>query len=78
MFEGVEGRVASYVAYYRVSTGSQARSGLGLAAQRDIVGWFLGSVNGSAIAEFVEVQSGRKDERPELAKALSLMREALG
>jgi DNA invertase Pin-like site-specific DNA recombinase len=74
MFEAEEGRVASYVAYYRVSTGAQARSGLGLAAQRDIVGQFLASVNGSATAEFVEVQSGRKDDRPQLAKALTLAR----
>lgn len=64
--------MAQYVAYYRVSTGSQARSGLGLAAQRDIVGRFLASMDGSALAEFVEVQSGRNDDRVELAKALAL------
>lgn len=58
-----------YVAYYRVSTQKQGRSGLGLAAQRDVV---LAYVNGGGelAAEFTEVESGRKSDRPQLGAAL--------
>ena len=59
-----------YVAYLRVSTQRQGSSGLGLQAQQDIIRDYL---NGdSPIAEFVEVESGRKSERPQLHKALEL------
>ena len=56
-----------YVAYYRVSTRRQGRSGLGLEAQRLAVERF----NGSLIAEYTEVESGRRNARPELQKALA-------
>ena len=60
----------SFVAYLRVSTQRQGSSGLGLQAQQDIIRNYL---NGdSPIAEFVEVESGRKSERPQLHKALEL------
>ena len=57
------------MAYYRVSTERQGRSGLGLEAQQHAVGIFI---NGGSelVAEFTEVESGKRDERPELAKAL--------
>lgn len=58
-----------YVGYYRVSTKKQARSGLGLEAQQQMVRDFASS-NGSLVAEFVEVESGRNDQRSELAKAM--------
>jgi DNA invertase Pin-like site-specific DNA recombinase len=58
------------VAYYRVSTAKQGRSGLGLAVQRSIIDRFL-SAGDEVLAEFVEVQSGRKDERVELWKAIA-------
>ncbi|WP_234179296.1 recombinase family protein [Sphingopyxis sp. NFH-91] len=62
--------MADYVAYYRVSTTSQGRSGLGLAAQKSKVQEFL-SVDDRLIGEFVEVQSGKSDDRTELWKAIA-------
>ena len=65
------------VAYYRVSTDRQGRSGLGLDAQRDTVRQFLAGTSGyPPIAEYVETESGRKTDRhrPELAKALAACR----
>lgn len=59
-----------YVAYYRVSTEKQGKSGLGLAAQRTLIERFL-SVGDEVLAEFVEVQSGKNDERVELWKAIA-------
>jgi len=58
-----------YVAYFRVSTEKQGKSGLGLAAQRTLIERFL-SAGDEVIAEFVEVQSGKNDERVELWKAI--------
>jgi DNA invertase Pin-like site-specific DNA recombinase len=61
-----------YVAYLRVSTGRQGRSGLGLEAQRETVKQFVAQRGGVIIApEFVEVESGKRDDRPELDKALA-------
>jgi len=59
-----------YVAYYRVSTEKQGKSGLGLAAQRTLIERFL-SDGDEVIAEFVEVQSGKDDERVELWKGIA-------
>jgi DNA invertase Pin-like site-specific DNA recombinase len=56
-----------YVAYYRVSTAGQGRSGLGLEAQRQAVHTFIGS---PPAHEFTEVESGKRSDRPELHKAL--------
>jgi DNA invertase Pin-like site-specific DNA recombinase len=61
--------LTSYVAYFRVSTDRQGRSGLGLAAQRSKIAEFL-AVDDAVIAEYVEVQSGKNDERDELWKAI--------
>jgi len=58
------------VTYYRVSTASQGRSGLGLDAQRDAVGKFCQSRGCDVLAEFTEVESGKRNDRPELAKAM--------
>jgi len=63
--------IPKFVAYYRVSTARQGKSGLGLAAQQTKVSEFITSA-GSLIAEFCDVQSGRNDNRAELAKALTL------
>lgn len=59
-----------YVAYFRVSTASQGRSGLGLAAQRSKIEAFL-NADDEVITEFVEVQSGKADNREELWKAIA-------
>src|SRR3954451_24854366 len=63
-----------FVAYYRVSTDRQGRSGLGLDAQRAAVTEYLNGGNWQLVAEFTEVESGRKNDRPKLAKALAACR----
>jgi DNA invertase Pin-like site-specific DNA recombinase len=61
-----------YIAYYRVSTARQGRSGLGIEAQKQAVSQHL---NGQKpISEFVEVESGRRSDRPQLAAALAACR----
>jgi DNA invertase Pin-like site-specific DNA recombinase len=59
-----------YVAYFRVSTAGQGRSGLGLAAQRSTIEQFLCPAD-HVVAEFVEIQSGKSDKREELWKAIA-------
>lgn len=63
------------VAYYRVSTAKQGASGLGLEAQRIAVEAFCTSRGWDLTAPpFVEVESGKRDDRPELDKALARAR----
>jgi DNA invertase Pin-like site-specific DNA recombinase len=57
------------VSYLRVSTVRQGRSGLGLDAQRSAVMAYVGGIH-DLVAEYVEVESGKSNERPQLAKAL--------
>ncbi|MBN8906814.1 MAG: recombinase family protein, partial [Rhodospirillales bacterium] len=64
-----------FVAYLRVSTARQGRSGLGLEAQREAVTAFVGARGGKLIApEFVEVETGKRNDRPQLAAALKRCR----
>ena len=63
-----------FVSYLRVSTDRQGRSGLGLEAQRKAVADFLNGGSWTLVAEFVEIESGGDDDRPELAKALAMCR----
>jgi DNA invertase Pin-like site-specific DNA recombinase len=63
-----------FISYLRVSTDRQGRSGLGLEAQRKAVEDYLNGGQWSVIAEFVEVESGKRDDRPKLADALTLCR----
>jgi DNA invertase Pin-like site-specific DNA recombinase len=60
--------MTSYIAYYRVSTDKQGRSGLGLESQQEAVKQFLNTEPDQA---FTEVESGSKKDRPELAKAIA-------
>lgn len=66
--------MASFVAYYRVSTARQGYSGLGLDAQRLAVGRFTAG-RGELVAEFTEIESGRKADRPQLVAAIELTRK---
>jgi DNA invertase Pin-like site-specific DNA recombinase len=64
------------VAYFRVSTDGQGRSGLGLDAQRAAVTAYAEGQDGRVIAEYTEVESGRRADRPELARAVAHARGA--
>ena len=59
-----------YVTYLRVSTDRQGRSGLGLDAQRKAVADHVAG-KGEIAAEYVEIESGKKNDRPQLARALA-------
>lgn len=61
-----------FISYFRVSTARQGRSGLGIEAQRQAVAAYL--TGRKPLAEFLEVESGRKSDRPMLAQALAACR----
>lgn len=63
--------VRKFVAYYRVSTAQQGRSGLGLEAQRKAVMDYLNGGRWELVAEFTEVESGKVIARPQLDQALA-------
>jgi DNA invertase Pin-like site-specific DNA recombinase len=60
-----------FVAYSRVSTDRQGKSGLGLEAQREAVLAYLDGGNWQLVGEFTEVESGKRSDRPQLAAALA-------
>lgn len=64
-----------FVSYLRVSTQKQGISGLGLDAQREAVANYLNGGNWKLLDEFVEVETGKRNDRPELAKALRACRK---
>jgi DNA invertase Pin-like site-specific DNA recombinase len=64
------------VAYYRVSTEQQGRSGLGLEAQRAAVEAYAKATGSQITKEFTEVESGKRSDRPELAKALAFAKRS--
>jgi DNA invertase Pin-like site-specific DNA recombinase len=63
----------AFIAYLRVSTDKQGKSGLGLEAQQDAVSRFL-RPGDTLVATFVEVESGRECQRPQLAAAIEKCR----
>jgi DNA invertase Pin-like site-specific DNA recombinase len=63
-----------FIAYYRVSTARQGRSGLGLEAQRAAVEAYLNGGSWTLAAEFTEVESGKRSDRFQLAAALAACR----
>jgi DNA invertase Pin-like site-specific DNA recombinase len=64
-----------FVSYLRVSTARQGASGLGLEAQRAAVTGYLNGGNWSLVQEVVEIESGKRNDRPALADALRLCRK---
>jgi DNA invertase Pin-like site-specific DNA recombinase len=67
--------VQQAIAYYRVSTARQGRSGLGIEAQRDAVSRFAATEQFDILEEFIEIETGKGadalDRRPQLAAALA-------
>ena len=63
-----------FVSYLRVSTAKQGASGLGLEAQRKAVADFLNGGRWTVLQEVVEVESGKRADRPKLAEAMALCR----
>jgi DNA invertase Pin-like site-specific DNA recombinase len=65
-----------FIAYYRVSTTRQGKSGLGLEAQRSAIMTYLNGGSWNLIEEFTEVESGKRvKNRPALAAALAACRK---
>ena len=60
-----------FIAYYRVSTDKQGKSGLGLDAQRKAVVDYLDGGKWTLLDEFTEIESGKRNDRPELERALA-------
>lgn len=63
-----------HIAYYRVSTARQGKSGLGLDAQREAVREYLNGGRWKLVEEVTEIESGKRNDRPELARALAACR----
>jgi DNA invertase Pin-like site-specific DNA recombinase len=67
-----------FIAYYRVSTDKQGQSGLGLEAQKTICYSYIRTINAEIIAEFTDIESGSKNDRPEMMKALAMVKNESG
>jgi DNA invertase Pin-like site-specific DNA recombinase len=63
----------NFVAYYRVSTYRQGKSGLGIDAQREAVQNYLNGDRWSLIGEFTEIESGKRNDRAELDSGVRLI-----
>jgi DNA invertase Pin-like site-specific DNA recombinase len=63
-----------FVSYLRVSTARQGASGLGLEAQREAVSRYMNGGNWMLVREVVEVESGKRNDRPAIAEAVRLCR----
>jgi DNA invertase Pin-like site-specific DNA recombinase len=62
--------IVKIVAYYRVSTKRQGRSGLGLEAQKEMVRQLVLAHGAVVVAEYIEVETGKKSARPKLQAAI--------
>jgi DNA invertase Pin-like site-specific DNA recombinase len=71
----VEPMTGKFVAYYRVSTTKQGINGLGMDAQRNAVFNYLNGGKWALAAEFAEVETGKRNDRQELGKAIALCRK---
>lgn len=69
-------RDVRYISYRRVSTEDQGKSTLGLDAQAATIARFVDAEGGELIGDFFEVQSGKHNDRPELARALAAAKKA--
>lgn len=67
--------MTTFIAYYRVSTDRQGRSGLGIEAQREAVKRFVGASD-RLLSSFTEVESGKSEDRPQLIAAMAACRKA--
>ena len=67
---------AKLVAYVRVSTEKQEASGLGLEAQKAAIDAYARQSGGVVVANYLEVESGKRSDRPELARAIAHARRA--
>src|SRR6185312_10541433 len=63
-----------FVAYYRVSTDRQGKSGLGLEAQRKAVSDFFNGGDWQLLGDFTEIETGNRNGRPQLEAAVALCR----
>jgi len=59
------------IGYYRVSTDKQGKSGLGLESQQQALRQFSKAIGGRVLKSYTEVESGKRNDRPELAKAVA-------
>ena len=68
-----------FIAYYRVSTTKQGKSGLGLAAQREAVSAYIRITAGEVVDEFEEIETGKGsnalERRPQLRAALAVCKK---
>ena len=69
-----EPKPGTFISYVRVSTDAQGASGLGLEAQRAAIERHVNGAGGKLLAEFQEIESGKNNARPEIAKALAACR----
>src|SRR6185312_14613248 len=68
--------MAGFIGYMRVSTKGQGESGLGLEAQRAALESYVRGVKGTLLMVYTEVESGKRADRPELAKAIAHARRS--
>jgi DNA invertase Pin-like site-specific DNA recombinase len=66
------------IAYYRVSTSEQGRSGLGLEAQKQAVSAYVASAGLELVLEVEEIESGKRDDRPALHRAIAQAKRCKG